>query len=297
MKCIVYSLFGAERMRQDNCFDFYTYLRGLTLNIRMNRLLFPDWKVYLQTDHATYDKWKGLFDKLGIEIELHQNGVPLTLAMLWRMRPIFEFTPEGFPKWEYVLCRDLDSPPTYREAQAVKYWIDKDTAAHAINDSVSHTIPMLGGMIGFRPRYFYDMVGVRTWKDLINKSPQDWERKGSDQTFLNKVVYPCFAKQGSDSIVQHAFKGLPNTFLSNYITCGCDSVKGHESRCHNNIELDLNYELSESNNVCGHIGAAGFYPSVLFKFLQKHKDKFEDILEIEKEWPDVFYWVKDGTFE
>jgi hypothetical protein len=265
------------------------------INLRLNRLLFPDWKVYLQTDQATYGAFKDLFDKLNIEVEVHQNDVPLTLAMLWRMRPIFEFK-DGFPKWEYVLCRDTDSPPTYRDAQAVKQWIDRDTAAHAINDSVSHTIPMLGGMIGFRPRYFYDMVGVRTWSELIQKNPQDWTRKGSDQTFLNNVVYPNFARQGKDSIVQHAFKGLPNTFLSNYITCGCDSVVGHEPRCPNNVELDIPFELSESNNLCGHIGAAGHYPGPTNRFLRKYWDKFDDILEVEKQFPDIFGWVKDGCF-
>lgn len=296
MKCVVYSLFGAERARHPDSFDFHSYLRGFMINIRMNRLLFPDWRIYLQTDQATHEAYKNIFDKLDIEIEVHSNGVPLTLAMLWRLRPIFEMK-DGYPKWSHILCRDTDSPPTYREAQAVKYWVDHDRAAHSINDSVSHTIPMLGGMIGFRPRYFKDLLPVNSWSELIQRSPEDWTKKGSDQTFLNKIVYPCFAKQGSDSITQHAFKGLPNTFLSDYKTCLCDSVVGHEPRCPNNIELDIPYELSESNNVCGHIGAAGFYHSVLFKFLRKHKDKFTDILEIEKQYPIIFHWVNDNTFE
>ena len=296
MKAIVYSLFGAERARQDNCFDFHSYIRGFMLNLRMNRLLFPDWRVYLQTDKATYEAYQSLFNKLDIEIEVNNNGTPLTLAMLWRMKPIFEFK-DGYPKWTHILCRDTDSPPTYREAQAVKYWVDRDKAAHAITDSVSHTIPMMGGMIGFKPRDFYDKVKCRSWQEMINKLPQEWERKGADQTFLNAIVYPAFAQQGSDSITQHYFKGMPNTFLSDYRTCGCDSVVGHDTRCQNNTELDISFELNESNNVCGHIGAAGFYPNVLFKFLRKYKDQFEDILEIEKQYPIVFHWVNDGTFE
>lgn len=301
MNCIVYSLFGYERARQDNCFDFNSYLRGLMINIRMTRLLYPGWRINLQTDKATYEKWGELFNKLNLEIEVHQNGVPLTLAMLWRLRPVFDLIPageenHGFPKYEHVICRDLDSPPTYREVQAVKYWIDRDKAAHAINDSVSHTIPMLGGMVGFRPRYFRDMVGVNSWAELINKGPQEWEKKGSDQTFLNSVVYPCFAQNGRDSIVQHAFKGLPNTFLTEYRTCQCDSVKGHESYCPNNIETGLDYSLSESNNVCGHIGSSGYYNTAMTKFLEKHKDSFEDLIEIEKQWPDIFSWVKNGCY-
>jgi hypothetical protein len=250
------------------------------INVRMARLLFPDWRINLQTDQATYEAYKNLFDKLDIDIEVHQNNVPLTLAMLWRLRPCFE------TKYTHVLCRDVDSPPTYREAQAVKYWMDRETkAAHAITDSVSHNIPMMGGMIGFMPQYFRMKTGCDTWAQLINKKSFDWTRKGSDQSFLNDIVYPCFAQPGSDSITQHYPLGMPNTFLTDY---------------HNNIpniELPLPYELTESNDVCGHIGAAGFYGQVMFRFLRKHKDKFTDLIEIEKQYPVVFNWTQDGTFE
>ena len=286
-KCIVYSLFGYDRVRQDNCFDFNSYLRGLMINIRMSRLIFPDWEIYLQTDKATNDAWGKLFEKLPITLEVHQNNVPLTLAMLWRMRPIFEMKARMW-KYSHVLCRDLDSPPTYREAQAVQYWINRDT------DSVSHNLPLLGGMIGVRPDYFNERMGVHTWRDMININPSfKWEQKGADQLYLNDVVYPRFANQGSDSITQHYFLGMPNTFLSDFKTCGCPSTVGHESHCINNIEVDLPHDLKESNSVCGHIGAAGYYETAMFKFLRKHWDKFEDLIKIEKQYPNVFYWANE----
>lgn len=297
MKTIVYSLFGYERERHSDSFDFNSYLRGLMINIRMNRLLFPDWRINLQTDQATYEAWKELFDKLDIDVEVNNNNTPLTLAMLWRLKPIFELTKSGYPKYSHVLCRDLDSPPTYREAQAVQKWLNTETVAHAITDSVSHNIPMLGGMVGFKPDGFRIMVGVNSWNDLISKRQGlNWEMKGSDQTFLNEVIYPKLSRHGRSSITQHYFKGMPNTFLPHYYTCLCDSVVGHDPRCPNNTEINLDYSLSESNNVCGHIGSAGAYMPALNRFLTKHLDKFEDILEAEKSFPDVFYWVKGGGF-
>jgi len=279
MKAISYSLFGYERGRAENCFDFNSYLRGLMINLRMNRLLFPDWTINLQTDRKTYEAWGSLLDRLPIELEVHQNNVPLTLAMLWRLRPIFDTKDD---KWKYthVICRDLDSPATYREAQAVQYWINKDKAAHAITDSVSHNLPMLGGMIGFRPDYFSQRLGVHSWRELINKSPNlNWEVKGTDQTFLCEVVYPCFASHGTDSITQHYVLGMPNTFLSDYHSKIQD------------MELDIPYDLKESNSVCGHIGSAGYYETAMFKFLGKHWDKFEDLLKIEKDYHNIFYWT------
>ena len=272
---ISYSLFGYDRERAENCFSFDSYLRGLAINIRMARLVYPGWDIILQTDKSTYEGWKELLDAYPIKIEVHQDGVPLTLAMLWRLRPCFDL------EYTHVLCRDLDSPLTYRERQAVEYWMNRDKAAHAITDSISHDVPMLGGMIGFRPQYFRDKMGVSTWGDLIRLKPNyDWSKKGMDQTFLRDVVYPKFAQHGTDSITQHYCLGLPNSFLSDY---------------HNKIqdlELDgIPHEMKESNDTCGHIGAAGWYESAMFKFLHKHWGRFTDLYEAEKKFGNVFYWT------
>ena len=275
---ISYSLFGYDRERNADCFDFNSYLRGLMINIRMNRLLFPDWDIILQTDEATNEAWKGLFNRLPIKVEVHQNNVPLTLAMLWRLRPCFNL------EYTHILCRDLDSPPTFREAQAVQYWINRDKAAHAIADSVSHDVPMLGGMIGFRPQYFSQKVGVSNWGDLIRLQQYDWGRKGADQDFLRNVVYPKFSQHTVDSITQHYILGMPNSFLSD---------------CHTTIQdMDLGdlVKYKDSNDVCGHIGSAGYYNVAMTKFINKHKDKFLDLIEIEKEYSDLFGWVKNDCY-
>lgn len=284
-KAISYALFGYGRQQEVNSFPFATYLRGLTINIRTARLVYPDWEIILQTDKETHEAYAKLFDALPIKTEIHQNDVPLTLAMLWRLRPIFYLNPDTTKRYTHVICRDLDSPCTYREAQAVKYWINRDKAAHAITDSISHDTAMLGGMIGFRPAYFTERMGVNSWRDLINLRPDyKWEQKGSDQQFLRDVIYPRFAQHGSDSITQHYIKGMPNSFLSD---------------CHAEIQ-DLELEgvpaaLKESNQTCGHIGAAGFYPPAMTKFLRPYWDSFEDIIMAEANYPEIFYWLKDGN--
>lgn len=277
---ISYSLFGYERDRAENCFDFHSYLRGLAINIRMARLVYPGWDIILQTDKSTYEGWKELLDAYPIKIEVHQDGVPLTLAMLWRLRPCFDL------EYTHVLCRDLDSPLTYREHQAVQYWMNRDKAAHAITDSISHDVPMLGGMIGFRPQYFRDKMGVSTWDELIRlRSNYNWEQKGSDQSFLRDIVYPKFAQHTIDSITQHYILGMPNSFLSDY---------------HNKIqdlELDgVPHEMKESNDTCGHIGAAGAYNVALDKFLVKYRDRFTDLQKAEDYRKDIFHWRNTNMY-
>lgn len=274
-KAISYALFGYNKERQDNCFDFNSYLRGLMINIRMNRLLYPDWVTVLHLDRETYEGFNELFDALPITVVVCEPA-PLCKAMLWRMKPCFDQT------YSHVICRDLDSPATYREVQAVTDWINKGDAMHAITDSVSHNLPVMGGMIGFVQGYFVDRFG-QDWDIFVNIGI-DYQRKGSDQTFLNKIVYPAYANKGSESITQHYVLGHGDTFLAGYMN--------HIP----NIELPLDPELKESNSICGHIGAAGFYTTVATKFLYKYRDQFEDLIEIERKHKDIFYWTENLSF-
>ena len=284
---IVYSLFGTEEERKADCFNFNSYLRGMMINIRMNKLIFPEWTTLIELDKSVYEKYFNLFNDLkdGGWIDFRLNdSEPLTKSMLWRLKPNFELDEYGNKYWDYVLCRDLDSPATYREAQAVKYWMNKDKAAHAITDSVSHDVPMLGGMIGFIPKYFTDKMQVSDWGAMFNGVGIDFNRKGADQDFLTQYVYPKFARHGVDSITQHYCLGMSNSFLSDY---------------HNKIqdlELDIPHDYKESNDVCGHIGAAGYYNGQMSKFINKHSDKFIDLTEIEKGYADLFSWVKNGCY-
>lgn len=286
---ISYSLFGFERQRESNSFDFNSYLRGLMLCLRFNRLIYPQAQSILNTDIATCQAFEPLFKYLGdrniLITHQNKNGAQLCEAMLWRLKPLFH------GGYTHVLCRDLDSLSTYRERQAVDYWIAQVTkAAHAITDSVSHDLPMLGGMIGFIPKHFTERTGCNDFNSLMNLKRMDFSTKGSDQIFLNQAIYPLFAEKGQDSITQHYFNGHGNTFLSDFHTCTCPPTSGHRSDCPNNYPIDLPEDLKESNSVCGHIGSSGWYETATFKFLRKYIDRFADLAEIEKQYPKIFYW-------
>jgi len=280
MKVISYSLFGYNTERKENCFDFASYLRTFGICLRMNKLLYPQWTTILHLDKSTYDGFKNYFDRLkliGLEIEICSDA-PLCKAMLWRMKPCFN------NKYSHVICRDVDSPATYREAQMVEEWIFGNTkASHAITDSISHTIPMMGGMIGFMPEHFKHRTGYSTWEEMINDSPYDFNNKGTDQDFLNNFIYPKFAQQGKDSITQHYILGMPNTFLSDY----------HNSVPNILLSINDSEELKQSNDICGHVGASGYYEGATFRFLYKHWHKLNDILEVEKLHPEIFFWVNE----
>jgi len=303
-KGISYSVFGYGKERQENCDVLSAYLRGLAICLRLNKLLYPDWVSIIHTDQSTYNAHKDYFDKIKCETidVVICDDAPLCKAMLWRMKPIFtrnwNESSHGYDGWTYshVICRDTDAPTTYREVQAVQYWIDHDKSLHAITDSVSHDRSLMGGMIGIRPSYFTEIMGVMDWDGLIRLGSRfDFINKGSDQDFLNEVVYPKFAQHGSDSITQHYFYGHPNSFLSDYHTCNCFQPSGHIEGCPNNYKINLPDELKESNSIAGHIGAAGGYSSAVNNFLRKFRSQFDDLNEAEKLHPTIFYWVVDKS--
>lgn len=277
MKVISYALFGFNKAREKDCFDFNSYLRGLAINLRLARLLFPEWKVRLHIDEASYNGFQRYFELLQhphsdiLQISICREA-ELTKAMLWRMKPAFD------PEVKLFICRDLDSPLTYKDKCAVDEFENSTKAAHAITDSISHNIPMMGGMIGFKNHHFKDYTGFHNWDEMINQM-SGYNIKGADQDFLNRYIYPKYANPSNSSILQHYFLGMPNTFLDGY---------------KNSVEQPVN-ELQASNYICGHIGAAGHYPPETERFLKKYRDKFDDLRIAEALHKDIFYWINEKT--
>src|SRR3990167_3850963 len=290
-KAISYALFGFNKAKYDNCFSFDSYLAGLMLSIRLNRLVFPGWQNVVETDHNTYIGFKNLFEYLEekkiIRLEINANDAKLCEAMLWRLKPAF-WMANGEWEFSHVLCRDLDSLHTYREAQAVQTWINNDKAMHAITDSVSHDVALLGGMIGINPRHFTAKTNIKSFRQLMERWTTDFSRKGSDQTFLNTVIYPLVGEKGNDSITQHYYKGHGKTYLSDYHTCICwndECRQGHKPGCKLDVAIDgVSEDMKETNEVSEHMGASGWNHTQTNDLIKKHKDKFADLIEIEKEY-------------
>lgn len=279
MNCISQSLFGYEETYR-NCYDFKSYIRYLSLNLRMYKILFPSWIMHLSLDEQTYNSpYKALFDyykEYGfINITIHPR-TELCKMMLYRLSPIFLQEPEGVQAYDRIICRDIDSLPTYRERQAVEYWIKNGRIAHGITDSISHTISLMGGMVGFQTNEFRKALEVRTFDRLLSLGETiKLTEKGSDQTFLNKIILPKVAH----SMTEHYVLGLPQSFRGD---------------CFNYIQdapvEDIPPALRETNILVNHIGQAGFIMEPVLKFLEKHETNPEIFQEIEKQFPDIFYW-------
>lgn len=248
------------------------------LNLKLARLLFADWEIVLICENSVFHQHKNLLSKLKVNLVVCENDL-FTKKMLWRLKPIFH------SKYTHILCRDLDAPLTLRERICVEDWILSGAVIHAITDNDQHTIPLMGGMIGFRCERFIAHTNFQTWDELVNDSKIDFSKKGSDQDLLQQKILPLFSEnyilEGTLSKCEHFLRGMPKRdflFSKNFVP-----------------DLDLGFpkEYEESNEICLHIGSAGWIEPKINVFLQKHADKFLDLIEIERNF-DVFYWANQN---
>jgi hypothetical protein len=274
MKVIVYTLFSHPA----DSFSFNTYIRGLMLNLKLARILYPDWKIVLIVSESVFfaNEW---LQKIDIEIVLANDNDAFTKKMLWRLKPIFS------EKYTHIICRDVDAPLTLRERLCVEDWILSGAVIHAITDNNLHSVPLLGGMIGFRTERFLAHTQIESWEGLFFNCSIDFSVKGADQDFLGQVIYPKFSSEyileGTLAKCQHYLKGMP---------------KSDSPFCKTEIpQIDLGFpkEYDESNDICLHIGSAGWIEPKIHIFLEKHKEKFLDLTEIETTF-DVFYWANQN---
>jgi hypothetical protein len=171
----------------------------------------------------------------------------------------------------------------------VNEWVQEDRAMHCITDSISHTIPAMGGMVGFRPGYVNDMMKLTenpqdAWQKLMGLGAGiDFRIKGSDQDFLNRIMYPRLCQNSTE----HFIKGRPHDLV--------EANGRHYEVPENDGSVIYPIEtgdLEETNRLAGHVGAAGFYEAPTMKFLyydDPYRDEYAE-LESMQEFDKIFYW-------
>lgn len=271
MKVISYSLFGDPMS-----FEYPFYLRGIYFNVRMNRLLYPDWQTVIIAEHKINNPYQGVLDWLKNYIDNFyaikvEKDMPLRRCegMLWRMLPIY-----FKDKWEcsHVICRDADAITTYREAICVNEWLGSDLPFHGINDNPAHG-GLMGGMVGFRVADFKRATGYTSFEQMI--SGLDLSQHGSDQNFMMKSIHPKI----KNNLLMHVLSGG-----------GCEA-RHKVTSINERKDIDINPKLWESSNTCRFIGSPGVVDFELLRFFKRFDNdpKFD---RFEKQFSDIFYWQK-----
>jgi hypothetical protein len=259
-KIISYSIFGSRTTAKENRFVFNAYLRGLVWNVKMNAIVYEGWQSHVEVDSGTFSDYDNIFYGLkrdyGMSFGIN-NEQPLCMSMLWRLKPVFN------KENDIVLCRDADALTSYRESKAVNEWLESDKIIHSIKDNPAHSLPLMGGMIGFKCEPIREKYG--TWEDLIMKAQMDLSQRGSDQDLMMKIIYPDF----KESILQKDMTQVPINDFANYAST-----------------LPMLY----CSNLCSvFIGAAGVNDLETVRYFLTYGQKGE-LDEIENRYPQIFYW-------
>lgn len=257
MKIISYSIF---RLPNSENWLFYTYLRGLVWNIKMNKLIYPDWQNHIEVDSKTFSDYDNIFyglkDLYGCSLSMNEQ-MPLCKGMLTRLKPIFT------QNLEYVLCRDADALTTYREAVAVNKWMETQETIFTIKDNPGHTLEIMGGLTGFKCEPLKNKYS--TWDGLLARNKSELSIHGADQNFLMQNVLPDFKNEVSVVDMRGVF-------------------------VYDKVKLpNVNPDLWVSNLCVSFIGAAGVNNMETIRFMNRFASNPE-FEEIEKKYKEIFYW-------
>jgi hypothetical protein len=91
------------------------------------------------------------------------------------------------------LSRDCDSRITEREVSAFNEWLDSNKDFHIMRDHPYHTVPILGGMWGCR-NGIMKKIGLTKMIESWNQ----YSRKGIDQDFLGRYIYPLVVNKSME---------------------------------------------------------------------------------------------------
>ena len=170
-------------MTKDNIISFSIwgnnpkYIDGLIENIKLQPLIYPDWKIRVYADNSVdINILKELHEKYNIQVRLITDNRGPFYGMYWRFLVNDDETVDKY------LIRDSDSRLNWREAAAVKEWLLTGQNYHIMRDHPHHTFPIQGGMWGGTANKFKIWPLIEQWNQ--------WDKYACDQFFLGNIIWP-----------------------------------------------------------------------------------------------------------
>lgn len=231
------------------CIFGESYWGVMPLLLRVHFAIYPPekYKMYIYHDASLsnnpYEKVLNTLHRMNIiKTRYVDEPVLKCRAMLWRMIPIWD------DDVDYVFCKDADSIPTPKERKITEEFISSKYAVLGINDNPAHSIPLMGGMIGFNNKKFIAQSNIRTYGDfmrLSHYSDDQWRSHGADQNYLNSYLLP---KIRHNTLIHRVFDGAGA--ISN-ISCNLHTPR---KKLH-----DINPIIDQLGDKCNnYIGACGY---------------------------------------
>lgn len=173
---IAYSLWGDHPM----------YWVGALRNIEQVEKYFPGWICRFYIDEKCDENLIKTIKGDNVEVIL-VNSKDSFHGMFWR------FWASEDPEVNVFLSRDCDSRFSDREVGAIEEWLLSDKDFHIMRDHPYHTVPILGGMWGCRNGLMRNIELVK-----MIESWGQFQKKGIDQDFLGRYVYPLVVNKSME---------------------------------------------------------------------------------------------------
>lgn len=164
------------------------YARFLPALVRAHRALWSGYELRIYHDDAVRDvpyfkALEAMHDRGALRLMPCGEARALTLAMLWRMRPLFDENDH------LVVTCDIDAFPLLRLRKTVEEFTASRKAVMVVHGCESHN-GVLGGGFGARGGRFRSLVGAGTWDAFIALGDGAWDAYAADEEFLRKKIWP-----------------------------------------------------------------------------------------------------------
>ncbi|MAG28205.1 hypothetical protein CMI47_21995 [Candidatus Pacearchaeota archaeon] len=131
---ISFSLYGDDPRYTENCIK----------NKPLADRYYPDWTLRFYHDNTVPAHTLSILEDQGCElIDMTENDIH---GVVWRCLAVDD------ENYDAVIIRDADSRVNYREAQAVKEWLNNEETLHSMRDAKEHNMLFQTGMWGCKPK-------------------------------------------------------------------------------------------------------------------------------------------------
>lgn len=162
------------------------YLQGAIANALLVREIYPKWDaIFFIADNVV--------NTIKKTIENCDHAVR-DFSHISKLKRLVRLLPVCEGKYEYIITRDVDSRLNIRERDAVSEWIKSGKNLHTIKDYKFHTVPMMGGLSGFRKNALQDLKENMDKFTRGNPKNKYSRFEYSDQSFLG-IYYAHLLKE------------------------------------------------------------------------------------------------------
>ncbi|RYX94484.1 MAG: hypothetical protein EOO28_14000 [Comamonadaceae bacterium] len=175
---ISFSLFGTNPWYGESAVQTVTAARSL----------YPGWQCVVYVDEGVSPALQRRLEAAGAALRPPPPAWAHLPGTVWRFAALDE------PQARRVLMRDVDSPPTPREAAAVQAWLQSGRAAHVMRDHWVHCELVLAGLWGCHAAHLRGVgEAISSWFGTPRHDTH------ADQHFLREWAWPRIAAD----VLQH----------------------------------------------------------------------------------------------